>query len=1274
MSYKDEPQEICIQFDASLSAARLLVAVRILHFYHLQDDTPNGIWTHKRNGTRAEFIFEVTQHTTLKELLLAAEDFLEAKISNSESQSSLSAKLLLEENEHRLILIGDCYHPSYIQFRKESLEKICCELTNDLERKVSQVCPLGPIQKKHILSFGSSKKNLLVQGENIWELFKSIVRENSEKVALIECGREFTYAEIELGAKVVASALKEKGVRNGDSVGLRLPHGFSELASILGVVLAGGVYVPIDLNSPRYRVEQMLKQARVALVITDDKIETIAGIEGALFIDYSSLITNVLPWTGSCVGTLKSAAYIMFTSGSTGNPKAVIIPQSGIVRLAINDGYSHVEKPDRVLMLSSPSFDAATFEIWCTLINGATLVVQRKESLFSGPALKNVISSEKITLMLLTTPLFNLLGHEFPNVFQDLRLLLVGGDTLDSIAARNVIRACPNLLLINAYGPTENSCITTTFALSEPVPDRIPIGSPISNCEVLILSEQNTLAPIGVSGEICCGGPGVALGYIGEKNLNDKKFTRHPFSPFERIYRTGDLGEWAIDGSINFNGRKDDQVKIGGFRVELGEIKRAFLSFEGVSGCVINKETESDVQFLVAYLIPVGILDKERMYRHILTLLPDYMIPRYVKIVNEFPIKESGKIDQSKLPKWDRVDSFPVQREVTNEIHTELSLEGGLGHETQIVIQLFEKILNVKGVNANSNFFKLGGNSLQVIRLISHLRKVIHHEVDPELVFNNPTPNQIALQLSAKDTLEKIALKRYSTAEVGAAISKYFDVNVKIEERFGSSILHLNRLIPANEINDFVKDQFGVSSLPDEILFDGQPLEIEFSSSLVSSYFQTVREEDLRFEAALKLTSKSGVQSVPRLIAHYIKHDFRPCIFIDMELKYVEESEVVSRISRVITSSDLMCGLIDESDSGEWRFSFYTQKEFVRIPSFDITNLSPNARTRIILDYRDMLQKDIETRDIRSRLYSLSLFKSSNNSIRFIMAASHLIMDHGAVRVIESKLRNSSSVLTEPAPYLTYLRELEKKLTDESISKFKSEKEYLDFKQVTQNVYSRFPKGEKIQLSDQVVFDMEIESHNPVSIMLLCFAKMAKHSLECEKVTCRFLVSNRDLENNYYRETIADLHDFLPLLLETSLEQLDYFDAEFLSATQRRSDRFVNFLELALSDSELTNIMETNFSLNLIAEPSEDYISEVLEKPISVVDVSYPMLGLLKANNLTILFPNGLGYSAIESIVRVLDNLKVSHSVKVRNSNFSGIHYAPITEDQRAWVASGFKP
>jgi amino acid adenylation domain-containing protein/non-ribosomal peptide synthase protein (TIGR01720 family) len=557
-------------------------------------------------------------------------------------------------------------------------------------------------------------------------------------------GVELTYGELDERARVLAGVLAGIGITPEDAVGVLLERSAAVVVSTLGIVRAGGVYVPFDARWPVDRIRAAARTAGVKAVVTDGVLRThpwLVGLEAdipVLELDASGVLISeglkriepeTLPYGG------ERLAYAMFTSGSTGEPKAVAITHADVATLALDHAWDN-GNDQAVLMHSPHAFDASTFELWTPLLRGGRIIIPPPGTLETD-TLRDLVARHKVTGTFITAALFATIAAQDPTVFAGMRSICAGGDAATPGAMESVAAACPNTTVLNAYGPTE----TTTFAALHRVQatntDQTqppPIGRPLDGMRLYILDNNLTLVPHGATGELYIAGHGLARGYLNRPDLTASRFVPDPFAnDGSRMYRTGDLARWTDDNHVACLGRIDHQIKLRGFRIELGEIENALLTQPEIdAACVLLREDRPGVRQLVAYTVGVAQQDTDALRTALAQLVPEYMMPSAFVALDALPLTPNGKVDRKALP----APSVP-------ERATNTATRLPLGEAEEVVCGVFADVLGLPGVDLDDDFFRLGGDSILSIQVVSRVRRE-GLVITPRDVFTHRTPEAIA--------------------------------------------------------------------------------------------------------------------------------------------------------------------------------------------------------------------------------------------------------------------------------------------------------------------------------------------------------------------------------------------------------------------------------------------------------------------------------------------------------------------------------------------------
>jgi amino acid adenylation domain-containing protein/non-ribosomal peptide synthase protein (TIGR01720 family) len=573
---------------------------------------------------------------------------------------------------------------------------------------------------------------------SVAELFADQAGRTPDAVAVESEGERISYRELDARAEALADRLAALGVRPERPVGVLMNRSVGLIVAQLALVRTGGVYVPLDGRAPRERLRRMLAEAGADLLLTDaDWRETAHELRpgpGLLLLDQTGAAGDWPQPTSPAPAPAvhpDNVQYLMFTSGSTGTPKGVAVRQRDVAALALDRAFTG---HDRVLVHSPHAFDAATYEVWVPLLRGGTAVLAPAADL-DAAVVRRAITEQGVRCLWLTVGLFRLLAQEDPGCLRGAREVWTGGEAVPGAVVRRVLEACPGLVVVDGYGPTETTTFVTrrAFRSGDPLPAVLPIGRPLDNTRVYVLDDALQPQPPGIAGALYVAGAGLARGYAGRPGATAARYVADPFGPpGGRMYRTGDLVRWSDDGELRFVGRADGQIKIRGFRVEPAEIEARLTAHPAVAEAVVSLYQDAGRKRLAAHLVPVdGALPSATALReHLAAELPDYMLPAAFVTVPELPLTSNGKVDRRRLPApaWSAVDSaYRAPRTETE----------------RVLSDVWAELLGVDRVGVDDNFFMLGGDSILSIQVVSRARAA-GLALTPRDLFRRPTVAALA--------------------------------------------------------------------------------------------------------------------------------------------------------------------------------------------------------------------------------------------------------------------------------------------------------------------------------------------------------------------------------------------------------------------------------------------------------------------------------------------------------------------------------------------------
>ncbi|MFH8410881.1 amino acid adenylation domain-containing protein [Streptomyces sp. NPDC018019] len=500
------------------------------------------------------------------------------------------------------------------------------------------------------------------------ELFEERAQTAPGAPAVRHGDRTLTYGELSRHSNALARRLLTAGVRPGGTVGVMGGRCPEELVAFLAVVKCGAAYVPLDDAYPPARLRAMAEEAEVRIAValpgSTCRVRRLrACVDGRLTAPPPGDGAAAPPVPPAVAAAPEDCAYVMFTSGSTGRPKPVAIPHRGVVRLAASGPWLSPPAPgERVLHAYSCSSDASTIEIWTALLSGACLVVAEREQLLSVDALERLLREEDVAVAFLTAGVLHHVARHRPEALRSLRFVSAGGEALDPRLCRRVLAACPGITLVNFYGPTENSVVSSAYVVRDLPADAatVPIGRPFPNSSCHVLRDDGTPAGPGEEGDLLVGGDGIAIGYLNDPALTAERFLDDPFDPRPggRLYRTGDRARWRPDGTLEYRGRRDRQVKLRGFRVELDEIETRLRSHEAVAEAVVEIDGDGAHARPVAFVTPARPGERvpvEQVRAYVASWLPAPAVPARIHVLDRFPVTGAGKVDRRALVARTRV-------------------------------------------------------------------------------------------------------------------------------------------------------------------------------------------------------------------------------------------------------------------------------------------------------------------------------------------------------------------------------------------------------------------------------------------------------------------------------------------------------------------------------------------------------------------------------------------------------------------------------------------
>jgi amino acid adenylation domain-containing protein len=661
----------------------------------------------------------------------------------------------------------DLYEGATIERMAGHFARLLAGVVADPRRRLSELPLLSAEEREQLLVEWGGETRAYPREATIHALFAEQAALRPDAIAVAGPDEWLTYGELRRRAGRQARRLAALGVGPEVRVGICLDRSAARIVATLAVLEAGGAYVPLDPSHPWERLSALIEASAVSVVVTEERWAAALPSSAAAVL----CIDREEAWEGSAElpeVPASALAYVMYTSGSTGEPKGVAVPHRAVVRLVRETGYARFGPDEVFLHLAPYAFDASTLELWGALLNGGRVAVP-PPGVLSPLELGELLREQGVTTLWLTAGLFHQMVEDNLPGLAGVRQLLAGGDVLSPEHVRRVAAELPGTQLINGYGPTENTTFTCCHPVEGPESGRspVPLGRPIANTWVAVLDRHLEPVPVGVAGELCAGGDGLARGYLGRPGWTAERFVPDPFCALRgeaggRLYRTGDRVRHLPDGRIELLGRLDAQVKIRGFRIEPGEVEAALVRCAGVREAAVVARPGRDGQRLVAYVVPASPLAEgngslfDALRTQLRQKLPEPMIPSAFVEMPYLPLNANGKLDRAALP----------------EPETALAREEHVAPRTpieELIAGIWAEVLGLERVGVTSDFFALGGHSLLATRMVTRLRQTLGVDLSVRAVFEARTVEELTLTVAGK-LLEladdESALAAFAAAEV----------------------------------------------------------------------------------------------------------------------------------------------------------------------------------------------------------------------------------------------------------------------------------------------------------------------------------------------------------------------------------------------------------------------------------------------------------------------------------------------------------------------------
>ena len=635
------------------------------------------------------------------------------------------------------------YEENFLRMMEGHFREVIKHVTENSDIMIQDIGIVPQEESIRILEDFNDTEMVYPNNRTMQDLFEKQVEKAPDNIAVVYGEKDLTYRELNEKANQLAWLLREKGVKAGSVVGIMLERSIEMIVGIIAVLKAGGVYLPIDPSYPKDRREYMIKDSKAEIILTESVISNqflMNSESKIILINLDVESTHIDCNNLENLNNSRDLAYIIYTSGSTGRPKGVMVEHRALCNFLYSIKHNfdnNITAEDNCLSLTSISFDVSICEIFLPLIFGAKLVLFDMPTLYDLDHIVKLIVEKSISftyippaLLRRVCSLLKLTGKKI-----SLNKMLVGVEPIEDYVIEEFLSLNSSMQIINGYGPTEATICATFFKYQshKPVGRFLPIGKPLANTRIYILDSNSLPVPIGVVGELYIAGDLLSRGYLNNPTLTCEKFVQSRVKAGERMYRTGDLAKWTFDGNIEFVGRLDHQVKVRGFRVELGEIEASLLKHKLVKETVVVvKEDKKRNKYLCAYIVSDIEFTASELRAYLANILPEYMIPQYFTRIEKMPLNSGGKIDRKALP------------EHSGSINAEVEYVAPRNEVEEKLVQIWKEVFEVDKIGINDNFFDLGGHSLKAMTLMAKIHKEFNADISLKELFSASTINEQA--------------------------------------------------------------------------------------------------------------------------------------------------------------------------------------------------------------------------------------------------------------------------------------------------------------------------------------------------------------------------------------------------------------------------------------------------------------------------------------------------------------------------------------------------
>ncbi|UAC49750.1 amino acid adenylation domain-containing protein [Bacillus aquiflavi] len=713
--------------------------------------------------------------------------------------NSLSIHVNDREKKNELMLdfdyLTDLFTEREIETHFNRMVQTILHVLHNSNKRVFEIEVIPADEEQKLLTEFSGEKSDYSRTKAIHQLFEEQVKRTPNKTAIVFGNQKLTYQQLNNKANQLARFLQRNGVQPLTRVGVMIDRSIDMMVAIFAVLKAGGTYIPIDPSYPKGRITYMIQNSSISLLLSSSTINDVEFAGRKIDVADSRIDQENVENLPN-LGKVDHSVYIMYTSGSTGRPKGICIDHQSLHNFI--HGFTRAVEfaPDHtILSLTSMSFDPFVVESFLPLTLGMVVVIADEEQRQNAANIKDLIQQHHIDVIQLTpSRLQLLLNDENDQTFEKLQTVLVGGETLTNSLVQK-LKQITNAKVYNIYGPTETTVWLTVKEINSDT-EPITVGKPIANKKVYILNKNEQLQPIGITGELCISGEGIANGYLSNQELSLSKFVKNPFDSNLKMYKSGDLARWLPNGELELIGRNDDQVKIRGVRMELGEVQNQVASHPKIKEAVVLVKQHNGEQHLCAYYVAEEQIDLGELREYLSFNLPNAMIPTYFFPLKQMPLTPNGKVDRKKLP-------LPFSDHAVKSVYV------APRNETEIMLtNIWANLFNKKPqeIGINDHFLDLGGHSLKAIELLTSVQREFHVHLNVKDIFQYTTIKKLAEHIETLVRKKQVKItpvenKKYYPASTSQKRLFIINQTSNTTNYNMPGVFEINGAINKNEIN-----------------------------------------------------------------------------------------------------------------------------------------------------------------------------------------------------------------------------------------------------------------------------------------------------------------------------------------------------------------------------------------------------------------------------------------------------------------------------------------